>query len=444
MTLRNDDARKSAMSLAEFIDESPTPFHAVRAMENMLRSQNFKRLREEDMWKLNILPSGRYFVTKGGSSIVAFVVGTSTLRNGFALVAAHTDSPNLHLKPYPTYSKLGYVQLGVEPYGGVNLLSWFNRDLAIAGRIHYENDNSLKSLLIDTKKAVASIPHLAIHLNPKMNDEFSVNKQTHLPPIVTIGDRAQGCGLLSDTIAKVGIDEESIRGMDLMLYGVEPSRLIGANDEFISASRLDNLASCHAAITAMCEMCHADFKPTSTCVVVCYDHEEVGSMTAQGAQSTFLRNVLKRIVMASENQDGESFDRALARSFCISADMAHAAHPNHPDKHDEHHMPIIGKGPVIKVNVNQRYASDGGSSASFEALCERAKVPFQKFVNRSDLACGTTIGPITATELGVPTVDVGNPMLSMHSIREFAGTKDHELMIRVLREFYFTDLKLFT
>jgi aspartyl aminopeptidase len=416
-------------NLLNFIDRSPTPFHAVKEMADTLSSKGFVELKEADAWKL--VPNSRYFLTRNDSSLIAFTVGSKP-DGAFKIIGAHTDSPNLRLKPQAGYAKNGYLQLGVEVYGGVLLSTWMDRDLSLAGRVILDGKKKPFAKLIRFEQALLRIPQLAIHLNRDVNKKgLILNEQNHLPPIFSLQKKSAPDEVLKKMIAReLKCRPADIMGLELSLYDTQPGTVAGAEGEFIFSSRLDNLASCHSAVYALTESTKKD---TATRVIAFYDHEEVGSETAQGAGSPFLKNVLERITLKDER---EGFLRALAKSFFISADMAHAVHPNYSDKHDSQHMPIINGGPVIKSNANQRYATDGVSSAWFEKLCGNAKVPVQKFVVRSDLGCGSTIGPITAANLGIRTVDVGNPMLSMHSIREMAGAKDHELMIRVFKEFF--------
>ena len=414
-------------NMLNFIDRSPTPFHAVEEMSNTLAEKGFTRLQEEDAWELET--NGRYFLTRNDSSLIAFVVGS---KPSFKIIGAHTDSPNLRLKPNAGYDKNGYLQLGVEVYGGVLLSTWTDRDLSLAGRVILAGKKKPLSKLIRLDQALLRIPQLAIHLNRDVNKKGLVlNEQNHLPPIFSIQKKSSADEALKKLVAReLRCKPADIVGMELSLYDTQTGTLAGAEQEFIFSGRLDNLASCHAAMHALMETTKKD---PATRVIAFYDHEEIGSETAQGAGSPFLKDVLERITM-SENREG--FLRAMARSFFISADMAHAIHPNYSDRHDTQHMPIINSGPVIKSNANQRYATDAVSSAWFESLCKKAGVPVQKFVVRSDLGCGSTIGPITAANLGIRTVDVGNPMLSMHSIREMAGAKDHELLIHAFKEFF--------
>ena len=414
-------------SLLEFIDRSPTPFHAVQEMTSALSNKGFIELKETEAWTLK--PNGRYFLTRNDSSLIAFVVGSEP---EFKIIGAHTDSPNLRLKPQAVYAKNGYLQLGVEVYGGVLLSTWTDRDLSLAGRVILAGKKSPFTKLVRFKQALLRIPQLAIHLNRNVNKKgLILNEQNHLPPIFSMQNKSTPDEVLKKMVAReLKCKPADIMGLDLSLYDTQPGALAGAEREFIFSGRLDNLASCHSAMHALTE---STMKDQATRVIAFYDHEEVGSETAQGAGSPFLKDVLERITL-SEKREG--FLRAMANSFFISADMAHAIHPNYSDMHDSQHMPIINGGPVIKSNAGQRYATDAMSSVWFESLCKKAGIPVQKFVVRSDLGCGSTIGPITAANLGIRTVDVGNPMLSMHSIREMAGSNDHELLIRAFKEFF--------
>ena len=414
-------------SLLEFIDRSPTPFHAVQEITSTLSNKGFIEIKETDAWRLK--PNGRYFLTRNDSSLIAFVVGS---KPEFKIIGAHTDSPNLRLKPQAVYAKNGYLQLGIEVYGGVLLSTWTDRDLSLAGRVVLAGKKNPSTKLVRFKQALLRIPQLAIHLNRNVNKKgLILNEQNHLPPIFSMQNKSAPDEVLKKMVAReLKCKPVNIMGLDLSLYDTQPGTLAGAEREFIFSGRLDNLASCHSAMHALTE---STMKDPATRVIAFYDHEEVGSESAQGAGSPFLKDVLERIIL-SEKREG--FLRAMANSFFISADMAHAIHPNYSEMHDNQHMPIINGGPVIKSNAGQRYATDAMSSVWFESLCKKAGIPVQKFVVRSDLGCGSTIGPITAANLGVRTVDIGNPMLSMHSIREMAGANDHELLIRAFKEFF--------
>lgn len=432
-------ARERALDLIAFIDKSPTPYHAVKETIRRLEKLKFSRLDEGETWKLR--PGDRRFVTRNGSSIIAFVVGSdSPAKSGFKMIGAHTDSPNLKLKPRASFSSKGFKQLGVEVYGGVLLHTWLDRDLSIAGRIAIRGAKKVEMQLVDLEKPVLRIPNLAIHLNRGVNnDGFKVNMQKELPPVMALDSNGKKNGDEHDALRALiaehaGVQEDRILDHDLSLYDVSKGTLGGVEEEFVQVARLDNLGSCHAAIEALIDA--AETASHATRLIALHDHEEVGSRSMQGAAGPFLENVLSRVVAATGDESAQAFARAMAQSFHISADMAHSVHPNYADKHEPQHMPILGGGPVIKSNSQQNYATDGESAAVFAALCLEAGFEPQSFVARTDLGCGSTIGPITATRIGVKTVDVGNPMLSMHSIREMSGTVDAEMMVRVLSLFF--------
>ncbi len=434
MKITKSDLKKTG-DLLRFIDRSPTPFHAVDELEGMLAKAGFERIREEDSW--NLKKGGRFFLTRNDSSLIAFVIGTQPVEeNGFCIIGAHTDSPNLRLKPNAVYQKAGYTQLGVEAYGGALLGTWTDRDLGIAGRLILKSKNNrTESRLLKIDQPILRIPQLAIHLNRNVNEKgLLLNAQKHLPPVFAVtGSEKNPEQRFREFIAReANVKSAAIMGMDLMLHDTQPSVFGGADETFVFAPRLDNLASCHAATQALIE---SPRKTATTRVLAFYDNEEVGSETAQGGASPFLRDTLERLTQNAEDSRS-AYMRAIARSLFISADMAHAVHPNYSDMHDLQHWPMINSGPVIKTNASQRYATDGETGARFAMLCQKAGVPVQQFAMRSDLRCGSTIGPITAANLGIKTVDIGNPMLSMHSIREMAGAKDHPALIRVFREFF--------
>jgi len=427
--------------LLSFIDSSPTPYHAVAESVRRLQGAGFERVREDERWQLE--PGQRGFVERHEGSLIAFSIGDSVPEEaGFRVIGAHTDSPNLRVKPIADTDVEGYKQVAVEVYGGVLLHTWLDRDLSLAGRVTLRGETGLRTRLVDFRRALLRIPNLAIHLQREINQEgLKLNAQQHLPPIVGLDGADNLAQLLAAELAnseQAPVAESDILAFDLMTYDVQPSSRVGAGEEFICAPRLDNLASCHAALTALVASVEANARATR--VVVLYDHEEVGSRSAQGAAGPFLSTTLERLIAARGDRNGgeatQAAARALARSTLISADMAHAVHPNYVDRHEPGHRPQIGKGPVIKLNANQSYASDAHTSGEFASLCGRAGVTPQYFVSRSDLACGSTIGPITAARVGIRTVDVGNPMLSMHSCREMAGVADVGPMIDVLRLFY--------
>jgi len=422
--------------LIDLIDASPTPFHAVSDMVGRLEERGFSPLDESASWALD--PGSRYYLVRNGSSLIAWVQGADHPGSGFRLVGAHTDSPNLRLKPRPEVGKEGYRQLGLEVYGGVLLTTWLDRDLSIAGRVHLKE--SAQPLMYRDPAPRCRIPNLAIHLDREINTVgLKINPQDHLPVVVGLeGDSADPRWFRHYLATGLGVDPDSILSFDLMLYDTQLSTISGLDDAFVHAPRLDNLASCHAGLTALLD--GLDEGPTGPGrVVAFYDNEEVGSETAQGAASNFLAVTLERI-MLSAGSPREDFHRALARSLFISADMAHAVHPNYVSRHDPQHMPKLNGGPVLKVNANQRYATSGESGSRFLRIANDVGVETQTFVARTDLGCGSTIGPITAARLGMPTVDVGNPMLSMHSIREMAGTRDHHQMIQIMQNLFVREI----
>ena len=422
--------------LIDFIKSSPTPFHAVEIMVQILERHGFERLDESDQWSIDsATQQGRFYVTRNDSSIIAFQFNQSLMDSGMRMVGAHTDSPCLKVKPNPEIINNSYLQLGVEVYGGALLNPWFDRDLSLAGRVSYLTDSGvIDHQLIDLEKAIAVIPSLAIHLDREANDKRTVDKQKHLPPVLMklpetdAETKADFKNMLlkiinaKDTAAKA----EKVLSYELSFYDTQAPAVIGLHDDFIASARLDNLLSCYTGLMALI----ADDSKQNT-LLVCSDHEEVGSMSAAGAQGPFLKSVLQRICGGEENTS-----RMIANSVMVSADNAHGVHPNYADKHDSNHGPILNNGPVIKVNANQRYASNSQTGALFEHLCELADVPVQSFVVRSDMACGSTIGPITASEIGVKTVDVGVPTFAMHSIRELAGRWDAFYLYRVLKQFF--------
>jgi aspartyl aminopeptidase len=414
--------------LLSYLGASPTPYHAVASA--IERLAGFTRLDERGSW--NDLSPGRYYVVNEDSALVAFVVPSARPVRGFRIVGAHTDSPNLRLKPRAEYHKDGYRQLGVEVYGGVLLNSWLDRDLALAGRVLVRDGAGVTSRLVKLDKPRVRVAQLAIHLDREVNDKGLVlNRQDHLAPILGLGG-AEHEELGAVCARALGVDPATIVTLDLMLYDTLAPALGGAKDELIFSARLDNLASCHAAIAALVQSTpQGDVVP----LAALFDHEEVGSQSATGAESAFLPRVLTRLVHATGGGP-DDVARAMASSMCISCDMAHAVHPNYADRHEARHKPVINGGPVLKVNSQQRYATSGRTAALFAELCRAAEVPLQHYAHRTDLPCGSTIGPITSTLLGIPTVDVGNAMLSMHSCRELGGAKDPEQMTRVLARFY--------
>lgn len=414
--------------LLSFLNQSSTPWHAVASMKQQLDSTGFQQLDEKDDWALQA--NCGYYVIRNGSSIVAFRTGKSNSASaGLRMVGAHTDSPCLKVKPNPVLRRNGFLQLGVEVYGGALLNPWFDRDLSLAGRVTYLDDSGkMQDALINFCKPVAFIPSLAIHLDRQANSKRTVNPQTDLPPLlmqVPEDDTTDFVGVLKAQLqAEQGVSAERILGYELSFYDVQPAGYVGLRDNFIASARLDNLLSCFIGLKAL-----INATGEQPALLVCNDHEEVGSTSAEGAQGPFLSSVLERWY-------GVEKSRVMAHSMMISADNAHGIHPNFIDKHDENHGPLLNAGPVIKVNHNQRYATNSRSAAVYRHLSDQLGLPYQTFVVRSDMGCGSTIGPLTAANLGVTTLDIGVPQFGMHSIREMIGADDGYTLFKVLVSFY--------
>jgi len=410
--------------LLGFLDASPTPFHATRNMAMMFANAGFEKLDEVEHWELEA--GKKYYVTRNDSSIIAFTYPKNELN--YLMVGAHTDSPNLKLKPNAVIKEHGVVKFGVEPYGGLLLNPWFDRDLSLAGRVSYLNaENMLESSLIDVQKPFAIIPSLAIHLDDKANKERTVNKQTDVCPIISTNEDFEFDEFLRWQLDKVGVaNVKEIYANELSFYDTQKAVFIGLRNDFIASARLDNLLSCYTGMLALCSV-DAE-KPM---LFVASDHEEVGSDSTSGAGGSFLESVLKRVF-----NDVQTYTKMVRSSLMISADNAHAIHPNYPSKHDAKHTPYINKGVVIKVNANQRYASNSETIAKFMRVTKELELPLQHFVTRSDMGCGSTIGPITATRIGIDTIDVGLPTFAMHSIRELAGSEDAHQLYRILVGFH--------
>lgn len=415
--------------LIDFLKASPTPFHATASLAQRLEAAGYQRLDERQSW--STAAGGRYYVTRNDSSIIAIQLGKrSVLEAGIRLVGAHTDSPCLRVKPNPELHKQGFWQLGVEVYGGALLAPWFDRDLSLAGRVTFRRDGQVESQLIDFRVPIAIIPSLAIHLNRDANQGWAINAQHELPPILAQVAGEAGAdfrALLAEQLTlEHDLNADAVLDYELSFYDTQSAAVIGLNADFIAGARLDNLLSCYAGLQALLSANNDE-----TCVLVCTDHEEVGSCSACGADGPMLEQVLKRLL-----PEGEDFVRIMQRSLLVSADNAHGVHPNYADKHDANHGPKLNAGPVIKINSNQRYATNSETAGFFRHLCLENEVPVQSFVTRSDMGCGSTIGPITASQLGVPTVDIGLPTFAMHSIRELAGSHDLAHLVKVLSAFY--------
>lgn len=426
------NAQKNAHDLLAFIDASPSPWHAVATAVERLSQQGFEALNEAESWQLKT--GSRYFVARSGS-IIAFVIGQkSPVDTGFNMVGAHTDSPGLRLKPNAAYSGDGLIRIGVEVYGGPILATFADRDLSLAGQVNVRTQQGFDTHLVKFDKPIVRLPNLAIHMNREVNDKgLKFNKQTELP--LLFGECKEGADADAQFIAyladKLKVKSGDIINFELNVFDTQKGSIWGAHQEFIADSQLDNLASCHAALTAICDTSN----PQTTSICALFDHEEVGSESATGANGSFLANIINRICLSQQLTQEEQL-RALANSFFISADMAHAFHPNFAGSYEPCHHVQVNQGPVIKTNANQRYATDAKSAARFIQLCEQAGVPYQQYTHRTDLGCGSTIGPIVAANLSVACVDVGSPMWAMHSIRESAGVLDHHYMISVLNTYF--------
>ncbi len=421
-------------NLLHNLAKAVTPFHAVDLMAGLLRSHGFQQLKETESWS-HTLPAGSYFLIHNDSSLITFTLspdqGTKT---GFRMIGAHTDSPCLKVKPNPAICTQSYLQIGVEVYGGALLAPWFDRDLSLAGRVTWQGSKKIHSSLIDFARPVAVIPSLAIHLDREANKKRSINKHKDIIPVLMqISDDREidFRDLLTEQITRQypESDISAILSFDLSFHDTQPPAIIGLNQEFITGSRLDDLVSCFTAIQAL-----LDADPNTNCMVILNDHEEVGSISTAGAQGPLVQMIFERLFPAPADRQS-----SINRSLLLSTDNAHGVHPNAIDKFDQHHGPLLNHGPVVKSNANQRYATNSITAAFFKSLCKRVNIPVQEFVMRSDMVCGSTIGPLTAGKIGVKTVDIGVPSFGMHSIRETIGVKDCHSLYQVFKEFFCLD-----
>ncbi len=401
--------------LRTFLDAAPSPHHAVAEAARRLREAGFTPLEETARWSL--APGAQHYVVRDGGSVVAFRVGTAPLADaGVRLIGTHTDSPTFRVRPHSDLTRAGYRLVGVEPYGGMLAHTWMDRDLTVAGRVVLR-DGSVQ--LVRLEGSPLRMPSLAIHLDRGVNDGLVLDKQRHLVPVLGLDNEP-------DLLAQLGFSEGEVLGHDLVLTDTQLAGVVGSN--WISGPRLDNLGSCHSAVHALLDAPAA----AHTQLWVANDHEEVGSGSAEGARGSFLEDVLVRLVAATGDPDPQAYRQAISRSRLVSADMAHAVHPNYSERHEPMHTPELGGGPVLKHNANQSYATDATTQAWFATCAASVGVPVQHFVTRADLPCGSTIGPLTAARLGLATVDVGSPMLSMHSCRELASMEDVPLMVAAM------------
>lgn len=413
--------------LLDFIEKSPTAFQAVDEMQKRLTENGFEVLSEKEYWKL--IPGGKYLVTRNNSALIAFCIPEKESRV-FHIMASHSDSPSFKIKENPEIKvDNSYVKLNVEKYGGMLMAPWFDRPLSVAGRVIIRRNGGLKEKLINIKRDLVMIPNLAIHMNREANNGVSYNPQKDLQPLFAVGNTDRT--LLEIIAEQTGVKKEDIISHDLFLYNRMPGTIWGADKEFVSSARLDDLQCAFASMEGLLRAQNHE----SIAVHCVMDNEEVGSGTKQGAASTFLKDTLLRINMGL-GRTYEEYLMTLAGSFMVSADNAHALHPNYTDKTDPTNHPVLNKGIVIKFNANQKYCTDAVSAAIFKELCTKAGVPYQTFVNRSDIAGGSTLGNISNTQVPMNTVDIGLPQLAMHSPYEIAGVKDTEYLVRAAEELF--------
>lgn len=419
-----------ADGLCAYVDASPSPFHAVETSAEQLGAAGFRRLDEADEWPRE---RGRFFTVRGGSLVAWSTEHADGADSPMRVVGAHTDSPNLRIKPRPDLARAGWQMLGVEVYGGALVNSWLDRDLGLSGRVTVRDGDRLVPRLLRVDDPILRVSQLAIHLDRSVRDEgLKLNPQQHLTPHWGLGDRP---GDFQAYLAEqVGTSTEDVLGWDLMTHDVTPSRRIGRDRELVAAARLDNLATSYAGTRALVAAADAPSAEPATRVIVLFDHEEVGSMSERGAFSQLFPTVVERIV-GQLGGGRDALHRALASTVIASGDMAHATHPNYAERHEPQHTIAMNGGPVLKVNTNLRYATDSLGAAAFRAAADQAGVPLQEFVTRSDLPCGSTVGPMTAAATGATTVDFGAPTLSMHSIRELAGASDQAMYAACLAAF---------
>jgi aspartyl aminopeptidase len=430
------DRRQTAQDLLRYIDASPSPWHAVANAVADLERRGYQPLSEDAPWELH--PGGAYYVVRDDSSLIAFRIGDAPLaRAGFRIVGAHTDSPGFRVKPNAAHAKGPMTALGVEIYGGPILATFADRDLTLAGRVFVRDGQSPTGVaprLVHFDKPLVRLPNLAIHMNREVNKEgLKFGYQDQLPLMLSaLSEELPPDRRFRQILAeRLGVDDGDIVSWGLAVADTQPGAFWGPEDEFLANSQLDNLASCHAALAALPE----ETADTGVAMAALFDHEEVGSESYKGASGNFLEAVMERVA-SGLGLGGDEYRAALASSWLLSADMAHAYHPHYASHHDEQHKVLVNQGPVIKINAAQRYATDELGEAYFAHLCQTAGVPYQRYIHRNDLPCGSTIGPMMASRLGLRTVDVGNPMWAMHSLRESAGTYDQGAMIRALEAFF--------
>lgn len=421
------DALRHADDLADFVASSPSSFHAAGEVARRLETAGFSRLDEHAPWPAQ--SGGRFLVVRDGAVIAWVAPSTATTDTPVRIFGAHSDSPGFKLKPKPTTGRLGWLQAGVEVYGGPLLNSWLDRELRLAGRLVLDDGSSV----LAATGPLLRLPQLAIHLDREANDHLALDKQSQTQPVWGLGP-VESADLLAELARDAGVDAARIRGYDVVTADAARGATFGRDDVFFASGRLDDLASVHAGVVAL-ERTAGDLAADHMPMLAVFDHEEVGSGTRSGAAGPFLADVLERIRL-SLGADREQQLRALAGSWCVSSDVGHSVHPNYAEKHDPVVQPLLGSGPILKINANQRYATDAAGAAAWNGWCAEAGVTSQEFVSNNSVPCGSTIGPITATRLGIRTVDVGIPILSMHSARELAGVSDLWDLARVAEAYF--------
>jgi aspartyl aminopeptidase len=435
---------KEAEELLQFIDKSPTAFHAVSELKKELKNSGFKELDLSQKWDLK--EGKKYFVSRNDSALIAFISGQDFLEQGFRIISSHTDSPSLKIKPDPIINNEGLCVLNTEVYGGPILNTWYDRELSLAGKLILKSENSFKlqSELIDLEENLAVIPNLAIHLNNDVNKDGEIDKKKGLRALITQELNQKNTENekeenyedetefdLKNLIAQItDYKAEDILELELFLYPTQKSEFVGPNQEYISAGRQDNLSMVHSALKALISSESENW----TQMAVFYDNEEIGSHTPQGADSPFAGDLIERIIY-NLGADKEDYYSIIEKSFLLSADMAHAVHPNFSEEHDQNNRPLLNQGPVIKYNANLKYTTNASTAGVLIDLMEKNEIPYQFYSNRSDKRGGSTIGPIAATQLGIKSIDLGNPLLAMHSSRELGGSADHREMIKVMSLF---------
>ncbi|MGP3998578.1 M18 family aminopeptidase [Streptomyces sp. 8N706] len=414
--------------LITFLAESPSPYHAVASTAARLEKAGFRQVEETAAWSGG---TGGKYVLRGGAIVAWYVPEGAGPETPYRIVGAHTDSPNLRVKPIPDTGSHGWRQIAVEIYGGTLLNTWLDRDLGLSGRLTLRGG---AHRLVAIDRPLLRVPQLAVHLDRSVNSEgLKLDKQRHMTPVWGLGDPAEG-DLIRFVAQEAGVPAEEVAGWDLMVHSVEPPAYLGRDRELLAGPRMDNLLSVHAGTAALAAVATSGQELPHIPVLAAFDHEENGSQSDTGADGPLLGTVLERSVFAR----GGSYEdraRAFAGTVCLSSDTGHAVHPNYAERHEPGHHPMPGRGPILKVNVNQRYATDGSGRAVFTAACERAGVPWQSFVSHNSMPCGTTIGPITAARHGITTVDIGVAILSMHSARELCGAEDPYLLANALTAF---------